>query len=104
MLETAAIHVSIWTFLQVRWRYMRRPAECPVCMETRILLPLHGEKRHGVCRGCMPRVLVTGRCPLCRTTLRTHTFSDASSISYTSDHYQEYYEDPDYDDDQWYQY
>lgn len=105
VLERAALQAPIWTFLQVRWRYLCRAAtgECPVCMETHILMPLHDEKRHGVCRQCMPRVTETGRCPLCRTTLRSHPFLDASSISYTSDHEQEYYEDPDYDDDQWYQ-
>lgn len=107
VLERAAPLASTWTFLQIRWRYLRRPVtgECPVCMETHTLLPLHGEKRHGVCRGCMPRVMATQRCPLCRTTLpRTRTFSNASSISYTSDHEQEYYEDPDYDDDEAYHY
>jgi hypothetical protein len=93
--------------LAIRWRWRQawllRQA-CIVCWESGLRLrALHGDWRHSICLTCLEQV---DRCPLCRTTIRaadndnrTRTASHASSISYTTD-----YEDPYYDDDQDYHY
>jgi hypothetical protein len=46
--------------------------DCPVCWTPKILHPLHGDKRHGVCHRCIRRLQhknMLDRCPLCRTDL-----------------------------------
>jgi hypothetical protein len=90
-----------WLTVVARWRWVRDYRMCPVCMETgHTLIALHGEIRHAICRECLWRVRGSGnRCPMCRQQLELCTVSCASSVSYTSD-----YEDPNYDDDQWYHY
>jgi hypothetical protein len=90
-----------WLTVANRWRWVRDHRMCPVCMEIgHRLIALHGEKRHAICRECLWRVQGSGnRCPMCRHHLEICTVSCASSVSYTSD-----YEDPNYDDDQWYHY
>jgi hypothetical protein len=104
VLKAAVAYTHAWNTLRIRWRYLHRSVrgDCPICMETRLLEPLHGERRHGVCKECRPRVECTGRCPICRADLpycSAGTNSVYSSVSYTSDH-----EDMEYDDDAWYQY
>ncbi len=97
---------SVWETVVWRWRWLKAHRSCPICMETgHRLIALHGERRHAICRDCLHHVRYgTNRCPMCRVELAFSTFSEASSISYTSDHDQEYYEDPDYDDDRAYHY
>ncbi len=111
--QALRMHGTAWEMLVHRWRWVqywrRTHTSCPICMEVgHTLVTLHGDRRHAICTGCLAGVQQTGnRCPMCRTHLtsvRTRTPSFASSISYTSDHNQEFYEDPDYDDDQMYHY
>lgn len=99
--EALTTYRHCWLTVAARWRWVRDHKMCPVCMETgHSLVPLHDEKRHAICRECLRNVQLSGnRCPMCRCDLSIHTPSCASSVSYTSD-----YEDPNYDDDQWYHY
>ena len=88
--------------LIVKWRWRQAwflRQSCAICWESGLRLkPLHRDWRHAVCFSCLEHI---DCCPLCRMSLGSigKTLSYASSVSYTSD-----YEDPYYDDDQMYQY
>lgn len=48
--------------------------DCPICWAPKILQPLHGDKRHGMCCSCkreLERKNMLNRCPMCRVSLRT---------------------------------
>ncbi len=42
--------------------------DCPVCLTTRVLQSLHGDKRHAVCLSCVKKLIKHGStsCPICR--------------------------------------
>jgi hypothetical protein len=101
-LERIQQHMHSFSTIAVRWRWRRSwllKQSCIVCWESGLRLRvLHRDWRHAICQSCLCQI--DNRCPLCRTSLaRDRTISDASSVSYTSD-----YEDPYYDDDQMYHY
>jgi hypothetical protein len=46
--------------------------DCPICWAPKILMPLHGDMRHGMCHTCkrnMERNNMLDRCPMCRIAL-----------------------------------
>ena len=48
--------------------------DCPICWTPKILQPLHGDSRHGMCCSCkreLERKNMLDRCPMCRVSLRT---------------------------------
>lgn len=71
----AAVHLTLF----VR-RYVAREkigsahrGDCPVCWEPKIIQPLHGDIRHGMCHRCMRRMQrnnMLNHCPMCRVSLR----------------------------------
>lgn len=54
--------------------------DCPICWAPKILQPLHGDKRHGMCYSCkreMERKNMLDRCPMCRVSLRNTVLFDS---------------------------
>lgn len=93
------------------WRKLQK-TPCPICMIEGVpMVPLHMDMRHAICKECRTAVKNTkNTCPLCRIPL-VNTSTCRNLVEYEYDEYNSYYddnlyeyEDPDYDDDQWYHY
>jgi hypothetical protein len=42
--------------------------ECPICITVKMLIPLHGDVRHRICKVCRDST-VGDKCPICRADL-----------------------------------
>jgi hypothetical protein len=97
-LRTLAIRSSY------KWRKLQK-TPCPICMNDGVpMVPLHMDIRHAICMEC--RVAVNHSkncCPICRVPLGNTCGNQIEYGEYNYDNIYEY-EDPDYDDDQWYHY
>jgi hypothetical protein len=70
----ATVYLSLFFKRYVRPEKVRSVCrgDCPICWTTKILRPLHGDTRHGMCIRCMQKLKrnnLLNRCPICRTDL-----------------------------------
>lgn len=70
----ATVYLTLFFRNHVRLAQARAAhrGDCPICYAPKILQPLHGDKRHGMCLDCkrqMERNRMLDRCPMCRVNL-----------------------------------
>ena len=71
----AAVYIALFVRRHVATGKVRTACrgDCPICFAPKILQPLHGDIRHGMCHRCMRKLQrknMLEKCPMCRVSLR----------------------------------